>query len=263
MEVKKLRFDDRVYESLYQDTKNELDIFKQVIQSSVVKEVNQLRVEVKQLTSERDILKGQVAQTEITIKEVKEQCSKRIAEAQKKHNDGRERQKGVYESREQDLQFEINLLNKKLISTENELVEIKNQLVEKDKKLVEQNTLLVSREEELNRLSIIEEKIDNLSELFITSFEEIKTKIKEEVKDVATQEILVEEVEKHEKKAQRSRDEIDNENKSILRDLQNGLTKTEVANKYFGHQKNPAVALSKRLATKNFKSLIGGEEYVE
>lgn len=162
-------FQGSVSVELYEDLKSQLDLLQGICKISVAKMMKSLEEENRILTSERDTLRGQVEQTEKRISDIKLYADNLIKEANKKHEDGKARQAGVWESRIRDL----DIINKKLesdVSLKAKIIsELEHKIKEKDIKLAELDSLLKSRDEELERMDTVIEKLDSVLEIVIST----------------------------------------------------------------------------------------------
>lgn len=156
-----------VPEAVHKQVVEERDYLREFIGSATVDKIQDLETQVKQLLADNNNLQGQVnsfntwrAELLEQAKQYKLQCDATVAEAAKAHSDGRERQRGYWESEVSSLSSKLNNSNSRVVKLEAD----NKVLVEQISKLeAELNTELVK----VSILESIDGKVDTvLSTLF-------------------------------------------------------------------------------------------------
>lgn len=247
--------------SLYEALREEKELQDKWLKVSVARQLETLEKENSELRVERDSLRGQLEQVDKHIRDIKEQADKRVKELENKHESGRERQKGVWESRLNDSYIDIRSKEAEIKRLKQKISELETSREKLNNKFIESEALLKSRDEEIERLKSIESKIDTLYELLTSNLEEIKDMINSNKDKSEILETIEEMEETVKRKKARSKEEIEAENKEIIRMINEGMTDKEIANiifKDYSSENSRKVALSKRKNTKGFKGLLGG-----
>lgn len=235
-----------------------------VITYSVAEQIKRDKEEIERLKQERDTLKGQISNFEKwradLISETKRQIEEKEKTSKMLVNQATTRRNNV----ETDYNQLFNRSEEEKRKLNAEINKLNNNIVELEKKIIEYDALLKSREEEIERLTSIENKIDTIYEILNINFEDIKTMLKNnDSKEVIIK--AIDEIEETVKnKAGKSKEELEAEDREIIRMLNNGKTESEVADIIYSHLDDPKVRrvqLSKRKKTKRYIK-IANEELV-
>lgn len=269
MEVERLRISEESYKGLYDEQKEKVDILEEVLKFSTAEQIKRDQETIKELTSERDSLKGRVDSYDQQIEELKKayDIAKRNIERElrvEKEQQLVDYKKNTNYKKIKPLEEKINGLNVELDSIKKKLEQAE---VDKDiaeKKVVEVETLLKSRDEEIERLKTIEEKVDTIYNYLISNLQEIRDML---VNGSNKEEIIshLEEVEETAKeRVSKSKEELEAEDKEIINMLISGKSKSEVADVYYSHlddAQTRRVQLSKRMKSKRFISIADSMGY--
>ena len=251
-------FSNGVPKEVYDRQSEKIDILEEVLKFSVAEQIKRDKEEIEKLKQERDTLKGKVESFDTQLEEIKKAYNRAKVNLEL----------SIRAEKEQQIRdFKYNTKSKKIKPLEDKIEELENKLntnkdkieqLEKekgiaDKRVVEVETLLKSRDEEIERLKTIENKVDTIYNYLTINLEEIKTMIinsssKEEIIDT------IEETEETLKNNGR----LDNLERDVkmAKDLANGESKSTVASKYLGHRSQPMSVLSRKLKADRFNTLI-------
>lgn len=170
-------FQGSVSVEMYEDLKSQLDLLKEVCEVSVAERIKTLEEENKILTSERDTLRGRVEESDSRLKEVKKYADQIIKDNNKKHEDGRARQAGVWEGRVRELDSINSKLESEVRLKTRRIDELEHQVQDKDIRIAEVESLLKSRCEEIERLQALDIKLDTVLEIVINTKDKIELMI--------------------------------------------------------------------------------------
>ena len=261
-------FSNGVPKEVYDRQSEKIDILEEVLKFSVAEQIKRDRDEIERLKQERDTLKGKAESFDKQLEEIKKAYNKAKANLEI----------SVRAEKEQQLRdFKYNTNSKKIKPLEDKIKELESELntnkerleqLEKekdiaDKRVVEVETLLKSRDEEIERLINIENKIDTIYEILNINFEDIKTMLKNN----ESKEVIIEAIDEMEEtvknKVVKSKEELEAEDREIAHMLKT-MSDSEVADIIYKHLDNPQtrrVQLSKRKKTQRYIK-IANEELV-
>lgn len=223
----------------------ENELLKEILSIAAAEKMQQLDKENKILISERDNLQGQVSQTEKRIKEVKEQAQQLIAEANKKHEHGSATQKGMFQSQIYDLEQQIYNLQQSQKVKDNKIIELNAQIREQELRITESKSLLIGRDEEIERLQALDEKVTSVLEIVTSSFELLKEKFNS-CSNIEDMKKAVDQAEK-EVVSQLKTGNIKEEYIEIMRLKSQGLTQKAIAEKLYPNEAGREQKVIKRI----------------
>lgn len=223
-------------------TQEKLEYLEGLVGVAVREKIETLESRVADLTSERDILKGQVSQHNKLVESIRAEAKAQIDAVSKQHRDGSNRQKGVWEERVNSLDFEINKLRSDKLRLEQELN--KQQEINKalDKKLVLEQT-------KSGCLERIEDNTNKIIDMMHEALVEIKRLIdlgesSDKISNTVKTTIL--------------RVDIQREIEEIIRLEDMGLSDNDIANKLWPNLTRRKQKLSERRSHKIYKQIRGG-----
>lgn len=160
--IERLEISEDTYKGLYNEQKEKVEYLEGFISKSTVERIKELENKEKQL----ETLKVQLDEKDNTIKEIKEQADKRVKAIEyMKDRELEITKKSVLDKQRANINYTtVNPLKKELESSQAELERVKTELEKVKSDYIESETLLRSREEEIQRLKSIEDKVDTNGE---------------------------------------------------------------------------------------------------
>ena len=246
-------YSGQVPETLYQQEKEQREFLQEFIGDATIQEIVSLRQEVKKIP----VLEAQLSEKDNTIKEVKEQCEKRIEniKAVKKRETEYVKEEALKNQRYNMQSKQIKPLEEELEKTKTELKEAQASLESVKAQNIENETLLKSRDDEIKRLKSIELKVDTLTEIITRNFESLIDLINKG----SSKEEMIQAVEKVSESlgTKVTKEQIEQECKQIHDYLEQGLSQKEIANLMYPGLGRKEVKVSDRIKSATYKKLYG------
>lgn len=258
-------YKDSVPRGLYDEQIEKCSILEEVLKFSTAEQIRRDQETIKELTSERDSLKGQVDGYNKQLEEVKRayDIAKRNLAMQlraEKEQQLADYKKNTTYKKIRPLEDKINSLNNELSSTKEKLKQVELDKSTAEKRVVEAETLLKSRDEEIERLKTIEEKVDNLTELVSNKLENIL----DIVSSNGSREDIVEAVEKVSESIGKrvSTKSIEEECRRIHSLMAEGKTQKEIAVLMYPDLARREVKVTDRIKSKTYQRMFNEQNKI-
>lgn len=257
--VQEITLGDKEYKRLYEEQRDKINYLERFIGDSTVEQIKRDQDKIEKLKTERDTYKGQAEEADKRVNEIKKAYE--VAKINLEKQIRAEKEKQLIDFKKNTNSKKIKPLESKISELELELNSIKEKLnqakIDKDiadKRVVEVETLLKSRDEEIERLKTIENKVDSLTELVSSKLESIL----DIVSNNGSREDIVEAVEKVSESIGKkvSTQSIEDECRLIHSLLEQGKTQKEIAAILYPDLARREVKVTDRIKSKTYKKLF-------